>query len=332
MLIGEVSERSGVSTRMLRHYDRLGLVTPVGRTSGGYRDYSPDDITRLFRVEGLRSLGLSLAEVGSVLDTPGPAGPSELIGELIDQSRRRLAREQELLTLLHRIEESTPAGWEDVLRSVRLIRDLGSDSAPTRHRAALAATVAHLSTEAIAEAVLAESDPNVSGALTWALAATADGAGTEVLTAGLRSPDAQVRRRAVSAIAELTGPAVVDDLRRALDDEDPTVRSRAVLALGARGHLEVIPALIDLVVGGTNDVDAADLLRDLARDPRDADRIADDLGRLVHDTTIGPDSRSRVAQALVELPGERAVDVLAGLVDDDDPAVAAVATMRMRGR
>lgn len=332
MLIGEVSERSGVSTRMLRHYDRLGLVTPAGRTSGGYRDYSPDDITRLFRVEGLRSLGLSLAEVKSVLDTPGPAGPTELIGELADQSRRRLAREQELLTLLHRIEASTPAGWEDVLRSVRLIRDLGSDSAPTRHRAALAATGAHLSTEAIAEAVLTESDPNVSGALTWALAATGGDAGTDVLAAGLRSSDAGVRRRAVSAIAEVSGPTVVDDLRRAMLDDDATVRSRAVLALGARGHLDVVPALIDLVVDGINDVDAADLLRDLARDTRDADRIADDLDRLVHDTTIPPDARSRVAQALVELPGERAVDVLAGLVGDDDPAVAAVASMRMRRR
>ncbi|VEI01890.1 Copper export regulator [Acidipropionibacterium jensenii] len=58
MLIGEVSQRSGVSVRMLRHYDRIGLMSPSGRTSTGYRRYEPDDLRRLFRVESLRTLGV----------------------------------------------------------------------------------------------------------------------------------------------------------------------------------------------------------------------------------------------------------------------------------
>ena len=49
MLIGEVARRSGVSTRMLRHYDALGLVRPTGRTVGGYREYSAEDIRGIFR-------------------------------------------------------------------------------------------------------------------------------------------------------------------------------------------------------------------------------------------------------------------------------------------
>ncbi|NUT51024.1 MAG: MerR family DNA-binding transcriptional regulator, partial [Saccharothrix sp.] len=60
MLSGDVSRHSGVSTRMLRHYDALGLVRPTGRTVGGYREYSAEDVRRIFHVEGLRSLGLSL--------------------------------------------------------------------------------------------------------------------------------------------------------------------------------------------------------------------------------------------------------------------------------
>lgn len=48
MLIGEVARRSGVSARMLRHYDALGLVRPTGRTVGGYRAYSADDVRRIF--------------------------------------------------------------------------------------------------------------------------------------------------------------------------------------------------------------------------------------------------------------------------------------------
>ena len=51
MRIGKVATRSGVSARMLRHYDALGLVRPSGRSSGGYREYSEDDIRRIFHVD-----------------------------------------------------------------------------------------------------------------------------------------------------------------------------------------------------------------------------------------------------------------------------------------
>ncbi|MYR08045.1 MerR family transcriptional regulator [Gordonia sp. SID5947] len=328
MLIGEVSQRSGVSTRMLRHYDRLGLVSPAGRTAGGYREYTTDDIARLFRVEGLRSLGLSLAEVRRLLDAPDSSDPGALIGDLVEQSRRRLAREEELLALLRRIAASTPADWGDVLRAVRLMHDLDSDSAGVRYGAALAAMGHRLSSEAVADAVLAESDPNVSGALTWALAASGDESGAAVLAVGLRSDDADVRRRAVSAVAEMTGPAVTGMLRGALTDTDAVVRSRAALALGSRGDQAVVPSLIEMVVAGPNDVEAADLLRDLAADSGTADQLATDLGRLLDDPAVPPAARSRLAQALVEMPGDAAADILARLVDDDDPAVAAVAKMR----
>ena len=81
MLIGEVARRSGVSARMLRHFDRLGLVRPTSRSGTGYREYSPDDVRRLFHVESLRSLGLSLHDVGRALDDPNFAA-SGLVDEL----------------------------------------------------------------------------------------------------------------------------------------------------------------------------------------------------------------------------------------------------------
>jgi len=49
---------------MLRHYDSLGLVRPTGRTGAGYREYSSADIRRIFQIESLRSLGLSLRAAG----------------------------------------------------------------------------------------------------------------------------------------------------------------------------------------------------------------------------------------------------------------------------
>lgn len=65
----------GVSTRMLRHYDSLGLVRPTGRTVGGYREYSAGDIRRIFHVESLRLLGLSLRQIGRALEDPPSRRP-----------------------------------------------------------------------------------------------------------------------------------------------------------------------------------------------------------------------------------------------------------------
>lgn len=248
MLIGEVARRSGVSARMLRHYESLGLVRPTGRTGGGYREYSTDDIRRIFHVESLRSLGLSLREVGRALDDPGFT-PSELVADLARRARERLARETELLARLDRIGSAEPTGWEDVLQVVALLRALGSDSAGERQRAALS-PAGDVPVEALVEAVLSEADPHVAGALRWALARSGDGSAQ--LARGLDSPVADVRRRAVLSLAELPAGAATGLLRDALAHADVVVRRCAALALGARGVAEAVPTLVDMVVeGGT---------------------------------------------------------------------------------
>ncbi|MFE7136031.1 MerR family transcriptional regulator, partial [Streptomyces sp. NPDC057638] len=128
MLIGEVARRSGVSARMLRHYESLGLVRPSARTEGGYREYSAADVRRLFHIESLRSLGLSLRDAGRALDDPGFA-PVALVDDLIRQTRERIAQETELLARLSRIDATEPGSWEDVLQTVALLRSLGAESA-----------------------------------------------------------------------------------------------------------------------------------------------------------------------------------------------------------
>ena len=66
--VGEVARLSGVTIRTLRHYDQLGLLSPSGRTSAGYRQYSPQDIDRLQRILFYRELGFSLDEVKAIVD------------------------------------------------------------------------------------------------------------------------------------------------------------------------------------------------------------------------------------------------------------------------
>ncbi|GGO21547.1 HEAT repeat domain-containing protein [Microbispora bryophytorum] len=332
MLIGDVARRSGVSARMLRHYESLGLVRPTGRSEAGYREYSSEDIRRIFHIESLRSLGLSLREVGLALDDPGFT-PSGLVDDLIRQTRERIAAETELLTRLRRIDAAEPAGWEDVLRTVALLQALGSESAGKRQRAALSsAEEGPVPVEALAEAALSETDPNVAGALRWALARSGD-TGLPLLAEGLGSPVAEVRRRAVQSIAEIPGGAATALLRQALTNSDVVVRRSAALALGTRGVANAVPTLIDMIVEGANDVDAADALSALASDPASTDQIATGLvGRLARGD-VEASARRRLTQALADIPGTTTSRALADLSNDDDRAVALTATylLTLRG-
>ncbi|MGW0787479.1 MerR family transcriptional regulator [Streptomyces sp. NPDC002911] len=331
MLIGEVSRRSGVSARMLRHYESLGLVRPACRTGSGYREYSGEDIRRIFHIESLRSLGLSLREVGRALDDPGFT-PSALVGDLIGRTRERIAAETELLTRLCRIDAADPAGWEDVLQAVVLLQALGSKSADVRQRAALSsADEVPVPVEALVEAALSETEPNVAGALRWALARSGEG-GSALLAEGLGSPVAAVRERAVRSLAEMPGGEAAAQLRQALANPDVVVRGYAALALGTRGAAEAIPVLIDMIVGGRNDTDAADALGVLASDTAAADQIATGLvGRLAHHTTGAP-ARRRLTQALAAVPGTKASSALVELTHDEDRPVALTAKYLLRLR
>ncbi|MFJ9411244.1 MerR family transcriptional regulator [Streptomyces sp. NPDC101393] len=331
MLIGEVARRSGVSSRMLRHYESLGLVRPSGRTGSGYREYSGEDIRRIFHIESLRSLGLSLREIGRALDDPGFTA-SALVGDLVRQTRERIAAETELLTRLRRIDAAEPTGWDDVLQVVALLQALGSKSPDARQRAALsAADEVPVPVEALAEAALSETEPNVAGALRWALARSGDG-GTALLAEGLGSPVAAVRERAVQSLAEMPGGEATAQLRVALTNPDVVVRGYAALALGTRGVADTVPTLIDMIVEGRNDTDAADALSVLASDSVTADQIATALvDRLAHDTAEAP-ARGRLTQALAGIPGTRASRALVELSHDGERAVALTATYLLRLR
>ncbi|MEU6002676.1 MerR family transcriptional regulator [Streptomyces sp. NPDC047197] len=331
MLIGEVARRSGVSARMLRHYESLGLVRPSGRTGSGYREYSGEDIRRIFHIESLRTLGLSLREIGRALDDPGFA-PSALVGDLIQQSRARIAAETELLTRLRRIDAAEPSGWEDVLQVVALLQALGSKSADARQRAALSSVDdVPVPVEALVEAALSETEPNVAGALRWALARSGDG-GTALLAEGLGSPVSAVRKRAVQSLAELPGAEAAAHLRDALGNPDAVVRGYAALALGVRGVAEAVPTLIEMIVEGRNDTDAADALSVLASDTATSEEIATELvDRLAHGATEEP-ARGRLTQALAGVPGTTASRALVELSQDADRAVALTAAYLLRLR
>jgi DNA-binding transcriptional MerR regulator len=67
--IGEIAERSGVSTRTLRYYEELGLLRPSGYSHGGSRRYDEADRQRILRIRELQAImGFNLDEIRKVLD------------------------------------------------------------------------------------------------------------------------------------------------------------------------------------------------------------------------------------------------------------------------
>ncbi len=69
MRIGEVAERAGVTTRTLRYYEEVGLVTPSSHSSGGSRRYSETDYARVLRIRELQAvMGFNLDEIRELLD------------------------------------------------------------------------------------------------------------------------------------------------------------------------------------------------------------------------------------------------------------------------
>lgn len=66
--ISEAARRAGVSARMVRHYEALGLLNGVARTDSGYRQYTEADVHTLRFIKRARDLGFSMAEIAELVD------------------------------------------------------------------------------------------------------------------------------------------------------------------------------------------------------------------------------------------------------------------------
>jgi len=108
MTIGTLSRRTGIPVKTLRTYEDLGLVYTAGRSAGNYRLFDTEALWCVGVVSGLRSLGLTLAELrelaANYLTQPGePVGP-KMAALLAAVRARTSGRIAELEELLKRVE------------------------------------------------------------------------------------------------------------------------------------------------------------------------------------------------------------------------------------
>jgi len=103
MNIGQASEASGVSQRMIRHYEKIGLIPRAPRRDSGYRDYSPADLHRLRFIANARDLGFPIEDIRTLLDLWNDRSrASAEVKALATARARELHRKAEALEAMRR--------------------------------------------------------------------------------------------------------------------------------------------------------------------------------------------------------------------------------------
>jgi Cu(I)-responsive transcriptional regulator len=108
--IGSAAQRSGISAKMVRHYESLGLLPRVARTDSGYRQYTEADVHTLQFIKRGRDLGFSMAEIAELVGLwhnrkRASASVKRIAQQHLDELAQRIeamqAMQRTLASLLH---------------------------------------------------------------------------------------------------------------------------------------------------------------------------------------------------------------------------------------
>lgn len=104
MNIGGAARKSGVSAKMIRHYEQIGLIPAALRTDSGYRTYTGDDVHTLGFIRQARNLGFSINQIGNLLG--------------LWRNQRRPSSKVKALALAHIAELDERIGELDAMKRV----------------------------------------------------------------------------------------------------------------------------------------------------------------------------------------------------------------------
>lgn len=105
MNIGDASRQSGVTSKMIRYYEQIGLIPQAARTASGYRAYNVSDIHRLRFIARARDLGFPIKEIFELLELwrntdRRSADVKELVQARVDDLHERIANLQDMASTL----------------------------------------------------------------------------------------------------------------------------------------------------------------------------------------------------------------------------------------
>jgi MerR family copper efflux transcriptional regulator len=108
MDIGRASKASGVSVKMIRHYEAIGLLAKAARTSANYRVYGPNDVHVLRFIRRSRALGFSMEEIKELLGlwqnrSRSSAAVKKIAGKHVDELKGKIAELQAMVDTLEQL-------------------------------------------------------------------------------------------------------------------------------------------------------------------------------------------------------------------------------------
>lgn len=116
MKIGELSQKTGISTSTIRFYEERGLLMPPVRTASGYRDYPDSAVHRLLVVQRTKKLGFSLDAIRGLFSEEGKCSRANTLEQVnvrmreVDMMQASLAEQQRELLVLKKMltDEEVP--------------------------------------------------------------------------------------------------------------------------------------------------------------------------------------------------------------------------------
>ncbi|MBU0911371.1 MAG: Cu(I)-responsive transcriptional regulator [Gammaproteobacteria bacterium] len=109
--IGQAAKQTGLSAKMIRHYEEAGLLHKANRTDAGYRLYNSQQLQQLGFIKQARTLGFSIAQISSLLGLwRDPQRSSKEVKQLaevhLDEIKQKVAELQQMQLLLQQLADS----------------------------------------------------------------------------------------------------------------------------------------------------------------------------------------------------------------------------------
>jgi Cu(I)-responsive transcriptional regulator len=134
MNIGEVAKKSGVSAKMIRYYESIGLIAPADRSEAGYRNYGMNDVHTLRFIRRSRDLGFTVEQMGDLLAlwkdrSRASAEVKKIALEQVGMLERKVA---ELQSMAHTLRHLAAHCHGDNRPDCPILEDLAQANPPER--------------------------------------------------------------------------------------------------------------------------------------------------------------------------------------------------------